>query len=99
MNKVVPDGTCVEEAKAWGREIAVLSPTAIEFLKYSFNIDTEMQARLRDNPADGFPDQGHFVNLQRNGGLAAPAEAAARVLAYLDRTDFGSQPVADVRDA
>ena len=62
-------------------------------------IDTEMQARLRDNPADGFPDQSHFVNLQRNGGLASPAEAAAKVLAYLDRTDIDSQPVADVRDA
>jgi benzil reductase ((S)-benzoin forming) len=62
-------------------------------------IDTEMQARLRDNPADGFPDQALFVNLQRTGGLSAPAEAAARVLAYLDRADFGLQPVADVRDA
>ena len=61
-------------------------------------IDTDMQARLRDNPSDGFPDQAHFINLQRQGGLSTPADAASRVLAYLDRKDFGSQPVADVRD-
>ena len=30
--------------------------------------------------------------------LASPDEAARRVLAYLARPDFGSQPVADVRD-
>jgi naphthoate synthase len=53
VNKVVPDGTCVEEAKAWAREIAVLSPTAIEFLKYSFNVDTEMQAALGNLAGSG----------------------------------------------
>lgn len=62
-------------------------------------IDTEMQARLRDNPAEGFPDQGRFVELQRTGNLTSPAEAAAQVLAYLNRPDFGKEPVADVRDA
>src|SRR5205823_11368450 len=46
VNKVVPDGTCVEEARAWARDIAALSPTAIEFLKYSFNLDTEMHGGL-----------------------------------------------------
>ena len=29
----------------------------------------------------------------------SPEEAASRVLAYLARPDFGSQPIADVRDA
>jgi hypothetical protein len=31
--------------------------------------------------------------------LASPEDAAARVLAYLARPDFGDKPVADVRDA
>ena len=35
-------------------------------------------------------------NAWRRGG--APAVAAAKVLAFLDRTDFGNKPVADVRD-
>ena len=36
--------------------------------------------------------------MQSEGMLATPPVAAARVLAYLDRADFGSNPVADVRD-
>jgi hypothetical protein len=31
--------------------------------------------------------------------LATPQHAAARVLSYLWRADFGKNPVADVRDA
>ena len=37
--------------------------------------------------------------MKETGALTSPAEAAARVLAYLAREDFGSQVVADVRDA
>ena len=33
-----------------------------------------------------------------NRALTSPQEAAARVLAYLARPDFGANPVADVRD-
>jgi hypothetical protein len=36
--------------------------------------------------------------LKDKGQLDTPAEAAARVLAVLDRVDFGTHPVADVRD-
>ncbi|MBA4062088.1 MAG: short-chain dehydrogenase, partial [Verminephrobacter sp.] len=31
--------------------------------------------------------------------LTSPADAATRVLAWLERPDFGTNPVADVRDA
>jgi hypothetical protein len=31
--------------------------------------------------------------------LWSPQEAASRVLAFLQRPDFGSQPIADVREA
>lgn len=62
-------------------------------------IDTDMQVQLRGAAADRFPDRARFVELQRGGQLTSPPEAAARVLAWLDRPDFGHNPVADVRDA
>jgi len=61
-------------------------------------IDTDMQLQLRSADAARFPDRGNFVGLKEKGMLTSPQEAAARVLAYLDRPDFGSNPVADVRD-
>ena len=60
-------------------------------------IDTDMQAQLRGADAGAFADQGAFASLHRNGQLTSPGDAAARVLAYLGRGDFGSEPVADVR--
>ena len=62
-------------------------------------IDTDMQAQLRRADPAGFPDLAIFVGWQRDGQLASPERAAARVLAYLNRADFGTQPIADVRDA
>ena len=62
-------------------------------------IDTGMQAQLRGAGDDGFPDRGNFVRLKESGQLATSEAAAARVLAYLERADFGASPVADVRDA
>ncbi len=62
-------------------------------------IDTDMQGELRSAESAGFPEQHHFVELKASGQLPTPEAAAARVLAYLARPDFGTQPVADVRDA
>lgn len=62
-------------------------------------IDTDMQTHLRGSAAERFPDRERFVALQAGGQLDAPAAAAAKVLAYLQRDDFGAKPVADVRDA
>jgi NAD(P)-dependent dehydrogenase (short-subunit alcohol dehydrogenase family) len=61
-------------------------------------IDTDMQVQLRSAPASEFPDRGNFVGLKEKGILSSPEDAAARVLAYLNRADFGSNVVADVRD-
>jgi NAD(P)-dependent dehydrogenase (short-subunit alcohol dehydrogenase family) len=61
-------------------------------------IDTDMQVQLRGaDPAD-FPDVANFAGLKAKGQLTSPDEAAARVLAWLARPDFGANPVADVRD-
>jgi 2-ketocyclohexanecarboxyl-CoA hydrolase len=44
VNAVVPPAQLMAEAKAWAAEIAEKSPTAIRFLKQSFNADTDHQA-------------------------------------------------------
>ena len=62
-------------------------------------IDTDMQVQLRSADAAGFPDRQTFIGLKESGRLASPAHAAAGILAYLERPDFGAKPVADVRDA
>lgn len=61
-------------------------------------IDTDMQIQLRTADPAGFPDHGRFVQLQTSGQLDTPAAAAAKVLGYLARPDFGTRPLADVRD-
>jgi benzil reductase ((S)-benzoin forming) len=62
-------------------------------------IDTDMQSDLRSGDPARFPEHENFVRMKHTGALSSPADAARRVLAYLARQDFGSQPVADVRDA
>ncbi len=44
VNKVVPADELLTEARQWASEVAALSPTAIRFLKQSFNADTDHQA-------------------------------------------------------
>lgn len=61
-------------------------------------IDTDMQVQLRGADPAGFPDHEAFVQMKSGGRLDSPTAAAAKVIAYLQRADFGSQPVGDVRD-
>ncbi|VTU16923.1 Benzil reductase ((S)-benzoin forming) [Variovorax sp. PBL-H6] len=79
-----------EEALGGGAKIVSLAPGVI---------DTDMQVQLRGAEADMFPDRARFERLKAQGQLDTPESAAAKVLAYLARPDFGSKPVADVRDA
>lgn len=46
VNAVVPADQLLTEAKAWAADIAEKSPTALRFLKQSFNADTDHQAGL-----------------------------------------------------
>ncbi len=62
-------------------------------------IDTDMQVQLRSADPGAFPERERFMQFKSQGQLDSPAAAAAKVLAYLDRPDFGHNPVADVRDA
>jgi hypothetical protein len=60
-------------------------------------IDTDMQAQIRATPTERFPLRQRFVDLKRQGGLAAPADCAARIVDFLLSEQFGEQPVDDVR--
>jgi NAD(P)-dependent dehydrogenase (short-subunit alcohol dehydrogenase family) len=62
-------------------------------------VDTDMQTQLRGATADDFPDRLGFEKLKQAGQLSSTTDAAKRVLAWLDRPDFGQNPVTDVRDA
>jgi benzil reductase ((S)-benzoin forming) len=62
-------------------------------------IDTDMQVQLRGADAKAFPDRDAFAQMKTGGKLDSPASAAGKVIAYLHRTTFGSNPVGDVRDA
>ncbi len=61
-------------------------------------IDTDMQVQLRSASAARFPERERFAQLKATGALMSPAVAAAKVLKVLARPDFGSQPLADVRE-
>ena len=60
-------------------------------------IDTDMQVQLRAGDPARFPDRPRFVELQRQQQLSSAEDAAALVLAWLRRPDFGREPAADVR--
>ena len=77
-----------EAVKPHGAKVCSLAPGVI---------DTSMQVQLRGADHAAFPDQPNFAQLQATGMLTAPHDAAARVLAWLQRPDFGAEPVADVR--
>jgi hypothetical protein len=62
-------------------------------------VDTAMQAEVRATDAAAFPQRQRFLDLKQQGQLATPEAAARRLIALLDRPDFGAQPVADARDA
>lgn len=60
-------------------------------------IATDMQVQLRAAADTDFPDRASFEGLHTQGRLSTPEAAARRLLAFLQRPDFGQEPVADVR--
>jgi dihydroxynaphthoic acid synthetase len=57
VNAVVPAAELIAEAKRWAQEIADMSPTALRFLKQSFNVATEA---LRATSAIGMSAVGLY---------------------------------------
>jgi NAD(P)-dependent dehydrogenase (short-subunit alcohol dehydrogenase family) len=78
-----------EAARPHGARIVSLAPGVI---------DTDMQVQLRSADPAAFAERANFQKLKDEGRLDSPASAAAKVLAYLERADFGRNPVGDVRD-
>lgn len=62
-------------------------------------IDTDMQVQLRGADARQFTEQATFARLKAGGALDSPEAAAAKVLRFLARPDYGSEPIGDVRQA
>ena len=80
----------LEEAlQANGAKVCSLAPGVI---------DTDMQGQLRGADASAFPDREAFVQMKSGGKLDSAAAAAAKVISYLNRVNFGSNAVGDVRD-
>ncbi len=77
-----------EAAKPNGARVCALAPGVI---------DTDMQVQMRSANAAEFPDQARFLQLKSAGQLDSPEQAARKVLAWLNRAEFGTEPVADVR--
>lgn len=77
-----------EAARPNGARVVSLAPGII---------DTDMQQQLRSADPAAFPERARFVGFHASGQLDSPAAAAAKVLAFLARPDFGSEPVTDVR--
>ena len=79
-------------------EAALPNPARIESIAPGI-IDTDMQASLRSADAARFPERERFVQFQSQGLLLSPGACAQRLLARLQRADFGAEPVTDLRAA
>ena len=77
-----------EGARPRGARVASVAPGII---------DTDMQRQLRGADAARFPEQATFAGFHSSGALDSPATAAAKVIALLERADYGANPVTDVR--
>jgi len=78
-----------EAVRANGARVASVAPGII---------DTDMQVQLRSADPAAFPEGAKFAQWHASGALASPAQAAAALIALLERADFGTNPVADVRE-
>lgn len=60
-------------------------------------VDTDMQSTIRASDPQSFPALSKFQEFHTSGQLASPAHVAARILDYLDRDDFGTTEIDDIR--
>ena len=77
-----------EGTRAHGARVASVAPGII---------DTDMQRQLRGADPGRFKEQATFAGFHSSGALDSPATAGAKVIALLERADYGQNPVADVR--
>ena len=89
-----------------GKKRARVGPEAMDFLRAEPGDVIEIMGSRTScaiiwpvDEDEKFPDQNGFQQLKSTGLLTSPEEAASRILNYIARADFGSNPVSDVRDA
>ena len=61
-------------------------------------VDTDMQVAIRSSDPAHFPALSKFQEFHATGKLSSPANVATRILAYLDRDDFGTTEIDDIRN-
>lgn len=77
-----------EAARPDGARVASVAPGII---------DTDMQMQLRGADPRRFPERARFDEFHRSGSLDSPATAAGKLIALLERDDYGAEAVTDVR--
>ncbi len=77
-----------ESAKPNGARVVSIAPGVI---------DTAMQQQLRSASAESFAAQKDFASLHVSGSLTTPEDTAKRLLAWLERPDFGEEVICDIR--
>lgn len=78
VNDVVPPAELMDKAREYARKIASYSPTALKFLKHSFNADTEHIAGVSNIAFDGLD---MFIH-------SAEGEEGAKAFAQKRKPDF-----------
>jgi len=61
-------------------------------------IDTDMQGLVRAASPNQFPDVERFRLMKEKGQLVTPEATALRIKAYLERSDFGTSEIDDLRN-
>lgn len=61
-------------------------------------IDTPMQQAIRASDQDDFPNVERFQDMHRQGQLASPADTARHIIQYIERDDFGTTVLDDIRN-
>ena len=87
VNKIVPAAQLLDEARAWGREVAALSPTALRFLKASFNADTAHVQGIGQLAFAGLASFSHSAEA-KEGRTRLRGEAAAGFLEARQSVSF-----------
>jgi naphthoate synthase len=75
VNEVVPASELLPTARVWARKMASYSPTALKFLKHSFNADSDHIAGISNLAFDGLELYAHGP--EGNEGVQAFAEKRA----------------------
>ncbi|VVE41943.1 SDR family oxidoreductase [Pandoraea anhela] len=61
-------------------------------------VDTGMQETIRSSSVESFPALARFQEMKASGKLSSPEDVARRILAFIERDDFGQTEIDDIRN-